>query len=193
MAVNQRTRSAWARRPDVRIGAVIAVAALVALVVWLLVRGGGSDSSGQPSAEPITPTAASPAHIRDLSVESGRPIYWLGPEEDKVYELQRTAQDRVYVRYLPPDVSVGTTSAGYRLVGTYPVPGAYNVLKSLAKTSGESSFAAPRGAIAVYSNSRPTNIYLAYPGSDVQIEVYDPSAAQARSLVASGRVVPVGS
>jgi hypothetical protein len=193
VAVNQRTRAAWARRPDVRIGAVIAVAALVALVVWLLVRGGGSDSSGQPSAEPITPTAASPAHIRDLSVESGRPIYWLGPEEDKVYELQRTAQDRVYVRYLPPDVSVGTTSAAYRLVGTYPVPGAYNVLKSLAKTSGESSFAAPRGAIAVYSNSRPTNIYLAYPGSDVQIEVYDPSAAQARSLVASGRVVPVGS
>jgi hypothetical protein len=191
--VNQRTRSAWARRPDVRIGAVIAVAALVAFVVWLLVRGGGSDSSGQPSAEPIAPKAASPAEIRDLSVENGRPIYWLGPENDKVYELQRTSQDRIYVRYLPPDVSVGTKSAGYRLVGTYPVSGAYDVLKSLAKTSGESSFSAPRGAIAVYSNSRPTNIYLAYPGSNVQIEVYDPSPAQARSLVASGRVVPVGS
>ena len=67
------------------------------------------------------------------------------------------------------------------------------MLKSLAKASGESSFDAPRGAIAVYSKSRPTNIYLAYPGSDVQIEVYDPSPAQARSLVASGRVVPVGS
>jgi hypothetical protein len=191
--VNQRTRSAWARRPDVRIGAVIAVAALVAFVVWLLVRGGGSDSSGQPSAEPIAPKAASSAEIRDLSVEVGRPIYWLGPEDDTVYELQRTSQDRIYVRYLPPDVSVGTTSAGYRLVGTYPVSGAYDVLKTLAQTSGESSFSAPRGAIAVYSNSRPTNIYLAYPGSNVQIEVYDPSPAQARSLVASGRVVPVGS
>jgi hypothetical protein len=191
--VNQRTLSPWARRPDVRIGAVIAVAALVAFVVWLLVRGGGSDSSGQPSAEPIAPKAASSAEIRDLSVEIGRPIYWLGPEGDKVYELQRTAQDRIYVRYLPPDVSVGTKSAGYRLVGTYPVDSAYNVLKSLAKTDGEASFDAPRGAIAVYSQSRPTNIYLAYPGSDVQIEVYDPSPAQARSLVASGRVVPVGS
>jgi hypothetical protein len=193
VSVNQRTLSPWARRPDVRIGAVIAVAALVALVVWLLVRGGGSDSSGQPSAEPIAPKAASPTEIRDLSVETGRPIYWLGPEDDKVYELQRTSQDRVYVRYLPPDVSVGTKSAGYRLVGTYPVHSAYSVLKSLAKVGGEVSFTAPRGAIAVYSQSRPTNIYLAYPGSDVQIEVYDPSPAQARSLVASGRVVPVGS
>jgi hypothetical protein len=191
--VNQRTRSAWARRPDVRIGAVIAVAGLVAFVVWLLVRGGGSDSSGQPSAEPITPKAASSSEIRDLSVETGRPIYWLGPEDDKVYELQRTSQDRIYVRYLPPDVSVGTKSAGYQLVGTYPVDSAYSVLKSLAKADGEVSFNAPRGAVAVYSQSRPTNIYLAYPGSNVQIEVYDPSPAQARSLVASGRVVPVGS
>ncbi len=172
---------------------MLAIAALVALVVWLLVRGGGSGSSGEPSATPIAPVSATPAHIRDLSVEIGRPIYWLGPEEDKVYELQRTAQDRIYVRYLPPDVSVGTSSAGYRLVGTYPVQDAYDVLKSLAKTSGEASFKAPRGALAVYSKSRPTNIYLAYPGSDVQIEVYDPSSAQARSLVASGRVVPVGS
>jgi hypothetical protein len=191
--VNQRTRSACARRPDVRIGAVIAVAALVAFVVWLLVRGGGSGSSGQSSAEPISPEAATPAHIRDLSVEIGRPIYWLGPRENNVYELQRTVQDRIYVRYLPTDASVGTNSAAYPLVGTYPVQGAYNVLNSLAKVSGEASFTAPRGAIAVYSKSLPTNIYLAYPGSNVQIEVYDPSPAQARSLVASGRVVPVGS
>ena len=176
-----------------RIGAVLAVAALVALVVWLLVRGGGSGSSGQPSAEPIAPEAASPSQIRDLSVETGRPIYWLGPEDNRVYELQRTAQDRIYVRYLPADVSVGTKSAAYALVGTYPVKDAYSVLKSLAKVSGEASFTAPRGALAVYSKSRPTNIYLAYPGSDVQIEVYDPSSDRARSLVASGRVVPVGS
>ena len=136
---------------------------------------------------------ASPSRIRDLSVEVGRPIYWLGPEEGKVYELQRTSQDRIYVRYLPPSASIGTTKAAYPLVGTYPVPNAYNVLKSLAKTSGETSFTAPRDGIAVYSDSRPTNIYLAYPGSDQQIEVYDPSPGNARTLVASGRVVPVGS
>jgi hypothetical protein len=191
--VNQRTVSPWARRPDVRIGAVLAVAALVALVVLLLVRGCGSETPSQPLGTTIAPIAATPAQIRDLSVQIGRPIYWLGPMQDKAYELQRTTQDRIYVRYLPPDVRVGTSSAAYPLVGTYPVHKAYNVLKKLAKVSGEASFTAPRGGLAVYSRSRPTNIYLAYPGSDVQIEVYDPSSAQARSLITSGRVVPVGS
>jgi hypothetical protein len=190
--VEQRPAPAW-NRPDVRIGAVVAIALLVALVVWLLVRGGDSNSSGQPSAEPIAPKAATPAELRDLSVEVGRPIYWLGPGRDMVYELQRTAQDRIFVRYLPPDASIGTKRADYAFVGTYPVPGAYAALKALAKTPGDSSFTAPRGGIAVYSQSRPTNIYLAFPGSDEQIEVYDPSPARAKSLVASGRVVPVGS
>ena len=83
-------------------------------------------------------------------------------------------------------------SVKYPLVGTYPVDSAYDVLTQLAKRSGESSFTAPKGGFAVYSTERPTNIYLAYPGSDVQIEVFDPSAERARELVASGHVVPVG-
>ena len=178
-----------------RIGAVLAIAALAAFLVWLLVvrDDSGSGSASQPSAAPIAPVAATPDRIRELSVEVGRPIYWLGPEQDQVYELQRTAQDRIYVRYLPASASVGTKQAAYALVGTYPVPNAYAVLKGLAKGSGETSFTAPKGGVAVYSDSRPTNVYLAYPGSDVQIEVYDPSPSRARSLVASGRVVPVGS
>ena len=195
MAVNERAHAPWARRPDVRIGAVVAIAALAALIVWLLVRGGGGDSNttSSPSATPIAPKAATPNEIRDLSVEVGRPIYWLGPRDNTVYELQRTSQDRIYVRYLPPTANVGTKQATYALVGTYPVPKAYDVLKGLAKNSGETSFTAPKGGIAVYSNSRPTNVYLAYPGSDVQIEVYDPTPGNARTLVSSGRVVPVGS
>jgi hypothetical protein len=195
VAVNERAHAPWARRPDVRIGAVVAIAALAALVIWLLVRGGGGDSNttSSPSATPIAPKAATPNEIRDLSVEVGRPIYWLGPRDNTVYELQRTSQDRIYVRYLPPTANVGTKQATYALVGTYPVPKAYDVLKGLAKNSGETSFTAPKGGIAVYSNSRPTNVYLAYPGSDEQIEVYDPTPGNARTLVSSGRVVPVGS
>jgi hypothetical protein len=192
MAVNQRSLSPWARRPALRVGAVVAIAIAVALVVWLLVRGGDSNGSAEtPRVAAIPAVAATPSRLHDLSVEVGRPVYWLGPQENRTYELTRTTLDRTYVRYLPTGVPVGTTEAKYPLVGTYPVDNAYDVLKQLAKTSGESSFTAPKGGFAVYSTERPTNIYLAYPGADVQIEVYDPSAERARELITSGQVVPV--
>jgi hypothetical protein len=192
MAVNQRSLPPWARRPDVRIGAVVAVAIAVAVVVWLLVRGGDSNGSSEPPRVTAIPAiAASPARLRELSVEVGRPIYWLGPQQGRTYELTRTTLDRIYVRYLPSGTQIGTTEAKYPLVGTYPIENAYNVLKKLATKSGESSFTAPKGGFAVYSTSRPTNIYLAFPGADVQIEVFDPSAERARDLITSGRVVPV--
>jgi hypothetical protein len=192
MAVNQRSYGPWARRPDIRIGAVVAIAVAAALVVWLVVRGGDSNGSAEaPRVAAIPAVAATPERLRELSVEAGRPIYWLGPQEDRTYELTRTANDRIYVRYLPQGTSVGTTEATYPLVGTYPVENAYDVLKQLATTAGESSFTAPKDGFAVYSTENPTNIYLAYPGSDVQIEVYDPSAEHARELITSGQVVPV--
>ena len=192
MVVNQRSSSSWARRPELRIGAVVAIAIAAALVVWLVVRNG--DSSGSPETPHVTAVpavSANPGRLHDLSVEVGRPIYWLGPQEGGTYELTRTTLDRIYVRYLPTHVPVGTKDAKYPLVGTYPVDNAYGVLKQLATTAGEKSFTAPKGGVAVYSTDRPTNVYLAYPGSDVQIEVYDPSAEHARELITSGRVVPV--
>jgi hypothetical protein len=193
MAVNERSLPSWARRPELRVGAVVAIAVAAALVVWLVVRNGDSGGSAEtPHVTAIPAVSATPGRLHDLSVEAGRPIYWLGPQQDRTYELTRTTLDRIYVRYLPSGVAVGTKDATYPLVGTYPVDNAYDVLKQLATTAGESSFSAPKGGFAVYSTKRPTNVYLAYPGSDVQIEVYDPSAEHARELITSGQVVPVG-
>jgi hypothetical protein len=193
MAADERSERSWALRPELRVGAIVAVALAAAAVVWLLVRDdSGGSSAKTPNVAAVPAVSASPGRLRDLSVEAGRPIYWLGPQADRTYELTRTTLDRIYVRYLPSGVAVGTTEAKYPLVGTYPVDSAYDVLTQLAKRSGESSFTAPKGGFAVYSTERPTNIYLAYPGSDVQIEVFDPSAERARELVASGHVVPVG-
>jgi hypothetical protein len=191
--MNERLTAPWARRPDVRVGAVLAVAVAIAFVVWLLVRGGDSSTAkpGTTTGQAAGPEATSADKLRALSVELGHPIYWAGPLPNRTYELTHTSDNRVFIRYLPKGVPVGIRQAAFTIVGTYPVANAYKVLKGLAKKPGESEFSAPVGGFAVYSTAQPSNVYLAYPGSSVQIEVYDPSPIQARRLITSGQVAAV--
>jgi hypothetical protein len=189
VTVVQRPIPHRARRQEIRVGAVIAVALAIGLVVWLVAIHGGGSSKSKITA--IPPTAASPDRLRSLANDVGHPVYWAGAAARTTYELTETSSGRIYVRYLPKGVPVGSTSARYTIVGTYPVDSAYNVLNQLARKRGESSFPAPNGGFAVYADSTPTNIYLAYPGKNVQIEVYDPSPKRAGELITSGRVAPV--
>jgi hypothetical protein len=192
MTVEHRPIPPWAQRQEVRVGAVVAVALAIGLVVWLVaIRGGGGSSSKAKSSASIAPTAASPDRLRSLAKDLGHPIYWIGPAANTTYELTKTDSGRIYVRYLTNGVTVGTNNRSYTFIGTYPFPDAYKALKGLAKKSADESFAAPADGLAVYAKGAPTNIYLAYPGSNVQIEVYDPSPSHARSLIREGRVAPV--
>ena len=193
MVVNERTLPSWARDPRVRVGAVVAVAVLVALGVWLLVRNNdnGGNSGTVATGPSIGPVAASEDRLRQLAGQEGHDIYWVGPEANTTYELTRTSAGRIFVRYLPKGVPVGVDKADYTIVGTYPVPNATGVLEGLAKKSDEQQLSVPGGGIAVYSTSQPTNVYVAYPGSNLQIEVFDPSAERAQRLVTSGQVEPV--
>ena len=190
----------WTRLPSVRIGAVVAIALAAAFAVWLLVRG-NDDSSTSTTTEQTTtttttaavgPVAATPAALRALADEVGHPVYWVGPRPNRTYELTRTAGGRIFIRYLPPGVRVGDRTARFTIVGTYPVENALDVLRDLSEQPGEKSASVPGGGLAVYSMDAPGNVYVAFPDSDVQIEVYDPSAKRALRLVTSGRVAPVG-
>jgi hypothetical protein len=195
--VTERGDTGWARLPSVRIGAVVAIALAAAFAVWLLVRGNDDSSSRSTTAKttttaPTGPMAATPAALSALADEAGHPIYWVGPQQNRTYELTRTSSGRIFIRYLPPGVKVGNRSARYTIVGTYPVENALEILQRLSTQPGEKSVPAPGGGLAVYSMTSPGNVYVAYPGSDVQIEVFDPSAKRALRLVTSGRVAPVG-
>ena len=172
-----------------RIGTAIAVALVVAFAAWLIFRD-GDDKSSQP--EGPASSAASVAQLRTLHDETGHDIYWAGPRNGYTYELTRTTDGNVYIRYLPPGVAVGDGQPAYLTIGTYPRPKALNGLRLLARRRGNVSFPVEGGGLGVYSRSRPNSVYVAYPGDPVQVEVYDPSAQRARKLARAGRVRPVG-
>jgi hypothetical protein len=187
--------AASSRLPKVRLGAVIAIGVAAGLGVWLATR--DSVSSSPPTSTPTTAAGATgskvvpitPGGLQTLVGALQRPIYWAGAESGKTYELTQSADGKVYLRYLPHGVAVGTQKAELT-VGTYPVASAFSVTQRGAERSGSVRVPA-RGAVAFYNKNTPTNIYIAFPGTDYQIEVYDPSAAQAKELVRTGKIVPV--
>jgi hypothetical protein len=97
----------------------------------------------------------------------------------------------VSIRYLPAGVAVGDPKPEYLTVGTYPKTHALRTVESLARRPGHPSERIDGGGLAVSSSTRPQSIYFAYPGSNVQIEVYDPSPKVARRLVVSRKVKPL--
>ena len=203
--MTQGTTSVWrarAREGPIRIGAVVALALAIAFVVWLVVRGNDSSTS-RPAASPAAPAqpkavaqpvrtfgplAATVAKLRVIA--RARPVYWAGRKPTATYELTKTSNGRVYIRYLPSGIRVGSRK-NVRFVGTYAVPDAYKALRKAAKAAGDVTFKAPRGGLAIYSKTGPTNVYLAFPGSNYQIEVYDPNPSRARQLVKSGAIRPI--
>jgi hypothetical protein len=189
-----RARSAGTRARRLPTGALVVAAALVvavavAVVLWLVLRGGGGTATHAPAGHPA---AASASRLAAVARSIGHPIYWVGPRPTYVYELSRTKDGRVYVRYLPRGVHVGNRSPNYLTVGTYPQRDAFATLRATAKKQGVRTIALAGGGLAFQYKGRPTSVYLAYPGSDYQIEVFDPSPARALQLVSSGEVSPVG-
>jgi hypothetical protein len=179
-----------------RIGAVVALGAAVAFIVWLLVRDG--DDNGSSANTTASTTAqnvvvrATAQSLRTLANTVGHPIYWAGPRRGIKFELTQTADGRIYIRYLPRDVAIGDRRGGYLIVATYPVENAFKAVQTAASESGAHKLTLSSGALAVYNDSSPSNVYFALPGSNYQIEVYDPKAGAARSLVTSGRIKPIG-
>jgi hypothetical protein len=171
-----------------RIGAIAGLAVAVAVVTWVLLSRGSETAAGDERAPA---RVVSVGALRELPARVGHPVYWAGPRDGVGYELTRTDDGRVYVRYLPNGVKAGDAGADYLTVGTYPVANALAQTKAAGQRSGAERFSLPGGGVAVFDRARPTNVYFAYPGTALQVEVYDPSARTARGLVESGAVQPI--
>jgi hypothetical protein len=171
-----------------RVGIVVAVAIVAAVLVWVFaISGGGSGSSSSPKA-----SAASVAQLEQLAAKLKHPIYWAGTKPGYTYELTQTKSGNVYVRYLPPGVKVGDQRADFLTVGTYPDANPVKRVGAAVKRQNTTHFTAPDGGVAVQYNAHPTSVYLAYPNSSTLLEIFEPSPAQARAVVRSGVIRPLG-
>lgn len=143
-----------------------------------------------PPAAAAKPTAASLADLKSLVNTLGHPIYWAGQKAGYTYELTQTSTGKVFVRYLPKGVKVGSKTP-YLTVATYPVANAFADIQRAAKGNGSLTIKLKGGGLAVVDAQYPKSVHLAYPGSDYQVEVFDPSPARARR-VASDQVLAIG-
>ena len=168
----------------IRIGAVIAVAAVVAFVAWLVFK--DDDNGNKPKRAPAA--AATAQSLKGLPATLGHEVYWAGTKGGYTYELTQTKRREVYIRYLPSGVQVGDDRPNFLTVGTYPHPNAFTTVTKASKRKGEFVAKISNGGLAVASQQRPTSVYFAYPRSNYLVEVFDPSPARARNLVVSGKV-----
>jgi hypothetical protein len=181
---------AWYRFPALRLGAVVAVAAVAGLLVWVLVL--RDDEGGGEMATIGQPVAASEAELAELAGELGHPVYWIGPQDGTELEVTRLEDDRVYVRYLDEGVGLGDPRPEFTTVGTYPTKRALPTLQRAAEQEGAIVESTGDGGFVVTNETAPNSVYIAYPDQeDLQVEVYDPDPERALEIATSGAVQPI--
>jgi hypothetical protein len=182
----------------VRIGAVIAVAAVAAFLVWYFAirdtsNDNGGGGGGTTAQNEVGPVAATQTDISNLASKDNQPIYWAGNQPKTTdLELTKAANGNVYVRYLTGKATIGTPKPSYLTIGTYPFGNALHAIDVVSKEPGAKTYSVANNGTAVQNSNSPTSVYVAYPDEKgYEIEVYDPDPATALDLVKSGVIQPV--
>jgi hypothetical protein len=171
-----------------RIGGGVVSVVLVLATVALAIVGAGGDAGAEQS---IAPQLVEVADLTGLEAELGHSIYWAGERSRQRLELTEEGEGSVYLRYLPPGVGAGDPRQRFLTVGTYPV---VDAVRALARTAAKEGGALTNvaGDTVLVNPTSPGSVYLAKPGSDLQIEVYDPAPGRSLRLIRSGVIRPVG-
>lgn len=144
------------------------------------------------------PVAAGVANIldadqlRELALTEQDPMYWAGPQANMRYEFTRTETGRRFIRYLPKGTKTGDPRPRFLTIATYPQADAFAQVTLAGSRPGNATFDVPGGGIGVFSTSRPTSVFVAFPGEAFQMEIFSPKAGEARSLAVNGKIRPVG-
>jgi len=116
--------------------------------------------------------------VQQLGVD----VYWAGPVEGAKYTLSAPAEGQVFVRYLPNGEGLTDTKANYVVIATYAASDAFTSTQAAGNQTNGVTFISTQGAAIFYSKDAPTNVYVAYPNIDIQVEVFSPIAQTALDI-----------
>jgi hypothetical protein len=172
------------------------VAVLIsAMVTALLVFGATSlfsNNSSSSSQSTAGQMALTESELKSVVANLNSVVYWVGPLENAKYTLDVTDAGAAFVRYLPNGEGANDTAKNYLIVATYRVNAAYDAIKTAGNEQDGIGLLTSDGAAVYYNKNAATNVYLAYPGQDLQIEVFDPTPGKALQLVNTiGLVKPI--
>lgn len=170
--------------------------AVVGVLILFLLLSSGDDGDGSGKTETIQATAptvqlVSESELLGAMEGVGYPVYWAGPRVGVKYEVSRPEEGRTFVRYLPEGEKAESERA-FLTVGSYKKPNALASIRELGQEPGSLLVQTAGGGSAYAKGPDATSAYLAFPGVNTQVEVYDPQAGKALSLIRSGAIVPVG-
>jgi hypothetical protein len=116
--------------------------------------------------------------VQQLGVD----VYWAGPVEGAKYTLSAPTEGQVFVRYLPNGEGLKDTKANYVVIATYATSDAFTSTQAAGNQTNGVTFINTQGAAVFYSKDAPTNVYVAYPNIDFQVEVFSPIAQTALDI-----------
>jgi hypothetical protein len=118
----------------------------------------------------------------DAVKKLGVDVYWAGPVDGAKYTLSAPAEGQVYLRYLPNGDGLTDTKPNYVVIATYTTADAFTATQAAGNQSNGVVFINNQGAAVYYNKDVPTNVYVAYPNLNYQIEVFSPIAATALDI-----------
>lgn len=178
------------KRPK-RIRVAISLAAVAAMVLLASCGGGSSTTSTEATTGSKSATVVPEAGLLKAMKGAGYPVYWAGPRLGVEYEVSRQ-EDRTFVRYLP-EGEEAESERKFLTVGSYKDSKALAGIRESGQKPGAILVQINGGGTAYAEGTDATSAYMAFPGVDTQVEVFDPKPGAALRLIRSGAIVPVGS
>ena len=147
-------------------------------------------ATSEPVPTPSVPAnqsgnvALTSAQLKEEVAKIGVPVFWLGEEKGAKYTLTNlNSGAQVFVRYLPDGNLPANGTSTNRVISTYAYQNAFDTLKSASKNSADGvGVNGPDGSFIYYGKAKKTNVYIAFPKIEAQIEIYDPTEGTALKL-----------